>query len=308
MAFKLTLDRLKQSLSKTKANLVEKIVRTVGLHKQIDEQLLSELEEILINADVGVQTSRKIIEQLRDKAVTQKIQDPRTLVNLLKDEIAAALARLPANSSRAAETILEVILVIGVNGTGKTTSIGKLAHNYKQQGKKVLVAACDTFRAAAIEQLEIWVQRAEAELLKSQPQADPAAVAFDAVRAALARGFDILIIDTAGRLHTKVNLMEELKKIKRVVSKVNPAFPQETLLVLDSTTGQNALSQVRLFQEAVQPTGLILTKLDGTAKGGVVIAIADQLGTPVRYVGLGEDIDDLEEFDPVRFVEALFAC
>ena len=308
MVFKVSLSRLKASLSKTKANFFEKIAQSVALHKKLDQQLLSELEEILINADVGVGTTGKIIGRLRGRAAEEKTEESGQLLRILKEEITSILTSPRVVFPPDPETKLLVILIVGVNGTGKTTSIGKLAYKYKQEGGKVLIAACDTFRAAAIDQLAIWAKRGEAEFLKSQPQADPAAVAYDAVQAGLARGTDVVIIDTAGRLHTKINLMEELKKIKRVVAKADPAFPQEILLVLDSTTGQNALSQVKLFQEAVRPTGLILTKLDGTAKGGVVIAIADQFRVPVRYVGLGEKIDDLEEFDPSQFAEALFSC
>jgi fused signal recognition particle receptor len=304
--FKVSFDRLKHSLSKTKAGLVEKIVNLVGQHRQIDQELLTELEEILIQADVGVATSEKILTGLKAKVAKEKIQDSERVVKLLQEEMREIVAKGSQRFHSAQGNKLQVILIVGVNGTGKTTSIGKLAYQYKQAGKKVLIAAADTFRAAAIDQLAIWAKRAEAEFVRSQPEADPAAVAYDAVKSALARNLEVVIIDTAGRLHTKVNLMEELKKIKRVVAKVDPSFPQEILLVLDATTGQNALSQVKLFQEAVQPTGLILTKLDGTAKGGVIIAIADQLKVPVRYIGIGEGIEDWEEFQPQQFVEALF--
>ncbi len=306
MVFKISFDKLKQSLSKTKSVFVEKLSRAVGQHRQIDQELLSELEEILISADVGITTAEKILSGLKQRVSQDKIEDPQEVVRLLKEEIQEILERNTGFSPAESESKPQVILVIGVNGTGKTTSIGKLAYKYKSEGKKALIAASDTFRAAAIDQLSIWAKRAQAEFVKSQPEADPAAVAFDALQSALARGLDVVIIDTAGRLHTKVNLMEELKKIKRVISKTDPAFPQEVLLVLDATTGLNALSQVKIFQEAVQPTGLILTKLDGTAKGGVVIAIADQLGVPVRYLGVGEGIEDLEEFQAKDFVEALF--
>ena len=306
MIFKATLDRLRSGLSKTKTNLVDRIASAVGLHKNIDDDLLGELEEILIQADVGVATSQKLVEELKQKSSREKIETSDRVMEILKDEIKAILSQTRIDSSTAAG-FPRVIMVIGVNGTGKTTSIGKLAHKFKEKGKRVAIAACDTFRAAAIDQLEIWAHRAGADFIRSQPESDPAAVAFDAVQAGLARKTDVVIIDTAGRLHTKVNLMEELKKIRRVISKINPFFPQEILLVLDSTTGQNALSQVKLFQEAVGPTGLILTKLDGTAKGGVVIAIADQLKVPVRYIGVGEKIEDIEEFEPEEFVEALFS-
>lgn len=306
MVFKISFEKLRQSLSKTKAGLVEKIAKVVGQHKQFDQALLTELEEILIQADVGLATSEKILSGLKAKVAREKVEVSEEVVKLLQGEIREIFAKGPQTVGSAPENKLQVILMVGVNGTGKTTSIGKLAYQYKQAGKKVLIAACDTFRAAAIDQLAIWAKRAGAELVRSQPEADPAAVAFDAVKSALAHGLDVVIIDTAGRLHTKVNLMEELKKIKRVIAKVDSNFPQEILLVLDATTGQNALSQVRLFQEAVGPTGLIMTKLDGTAKGGIIIAIADQLKVPVRYVGVGESIEDLEEFQPQQFVEALF--
>lgn len=307
-ALKLSLAKLKQSLSKTKTNLVDRLVSAVGLHRKIDQELLAELEEILIKADVGVQTAEKIIKSLKEKAARLKVDQSEMVIELLKSEIAGILKGPVDVTSVADSDQLKVILVIGVNGTGKTTSIGKLAYKHAQVGKKVIIAAGDTFRAAAIDQLGIWAERAKATFIKSQPEADPAAVAYDAVQAGLSRGYDVVIIDTAGRLHTKVNLMEELKKVKRVVAKANPAFPQEILLVLDSSTGQNALSQVRLFQEAVKPTGIILTKLDGTAKGGIVLAIADQFGLPIRYLGVGEKIEDLEEFGPEEFAEALFSC
>ncbi|MCI0531260.1 MAG: signal recognition particle-docking protein FtsY, partial [candidate division Zixibacteria bacterium] len=233
-------------------------------------------------------------------------EDPSKIIQLLKEEISDILTSAGKTETGWGKG-LRVLLMVGVNGTGKTTSIGKLAVRFGKEGKKVLIAACDTFRAAAIEQLTIWSERAGAEIIKSQPKSDPAAVAYDAVQAGLARKADILIIDTAGRLQTNVNLMEELRKIKKVISKLNPAFPQETLLVLDATVGQNALSQVRLFKDSVNPTGIALTKLDGSAKGGIIIAIAQEFGLPVRYVGLGETAEDLEEFEPQEFVEALFA-
>lgn len=305
MAFKFSLERLKESLSKTKAGLVDKIARAVGLHPQIDQGLLSQLEEILIGADVGVVTTEKILKKLQVKAKESSGAD--NLIPFLKAEMFDILQQAGTHSASAENTKPEVLLIVGVNGTGKTTSIGKLAHLYSQEGKKVLIAAADTFRAAAIDQLSIWAERAGATLVKSLPEADPAAVAFDAVQAGSSRGFDIVIIDTAGRLQTKVNLMEELKKINRVIGKLNPAFPQETLLVLDATTGQNALSQVKLFSQAVKLSGIILTKLDGTAKGGIVLAIADEFKLPVRYLGVGEGILDLNEFEPQAFVEALFS-
>jgi fused signal recognition particle receptor len=306
VVFKASFSKLKNSLSATKASLVDKIASVVRGHSQIDDRLLEELEEVLINADLGVDTTQKLMQKVKATAARQKLKEPQSVIAVLREEIETILNRPKINSCPPAASGLRVILVVGINGTGKTTSIGKLAYKFRQEGKRVLVAACDTFRAAAVEQLEIWAHRAGADFLRSQPDSDPAAVAYDAVQAGLARRRQAVIIDTAGRLHTKVNLMEELSKIKRVVAKIDSHFPQEILLVLDSTVGQNALSQVRLFQQAVNPTGLVLTKLDGTAKGGVVIAIADQLGLPVRYLGIGEQLEDLEEFEPSRFSEALF--
>lgn len=299
--------KLKSGLAKTKANFLGKIASAVGIHKKIDDQLLTSLETILLEADVGVTGTEKILNGLKEKAKREKIEDSDKIVELLKEEIAKLVNSSGVVSTSAHSSKPWVIMVVGVNGNGKTTSIGKLAHYYKEQGKKVLLAACDTFRAAAIEQLEIWAKRAGAEIVKNQPNADPAAVAFDAIKSALSQNIDIVIVDTAGRLQTKVNLMEELKKIKKVIGKALPGAPHEILLVIDSTTGQNALSQVKLFSQAVEISGIILTKLDGTAKGGIIISIVSELKIPIKYVGVGEKIEDLEIFEPKEFVEALFS-
>ncbi len=303
MAF---FSKLKSGLAKTKVHFVDKIATAVGIYKKIDDELLSQLEKTLLEADVGVAASSKILAGLKERVKEEKIETSDKVIELLKTEI----SRLLDGSGLTPKTVLnsqvQVIMVVGVNGNGKTTSIGKLAHLYRQKGKKVLLAACDTFRAAAIEQLEIWAKRAQAEIVKNQPQADPASVAFDAIKSAVSQNMDVVIVDTAGRLQTKVNLMEELKKIKKVMGKALSGAPHEILLVIDSTTGQNALSQVKLFSEAVDISGIILTKLDGTAKGGIIIPIVSELKIPIKYVGLGEKIDDLELFEPKEFVEALF--
>ncbi|NIN01001.1 MAG: signal recognition particle-docking protein FtsY [candidate division Zixibacteria bacterium] len=302
---KLSFEKLKSGLSKTKGNLLGRISEAVGLHKKIDKQLLDDLDEILIKADVGPSTTAKIIEGLRSEALKNKIETSEKVTELLKDQVASILATRGVSGDNLSSP--HVIMMVGVNGTGKTTSIAKLAKDYKDQGKKVLVAACDTFRAAAGEQLSIWAERVGVEMVRSMPSQDPASVAFDAIKSAGARGLDVVIADTAGRLHTKVNLMEELKKIQRVMGKALPGAPHEVLLVIDATTGQNGLSQVRMFRDAVGVTGIFLTKLDGTAKGGIMIAIADQFQVPVKYIGLGEKPDDFQRFDPVWFAEALFA-
>lgn len=301
---KFSLEKLKSGLFKTKENLLGKISQAVGLHKKIDQQLLDELEEILIKADVGPATTAKIIEGLKKEASSNKIEDSKKVTELLKDQVASILNVGTATSNDLFSP--HVIMMVGVNGTGKTTSIAKLAKDFKDQGKKVLVAACDTFRAAAGEQLSIWAERVGVEMIRSMPNQDPASVAFDAIKSACARKFDVVIADTAGRLHTKINLMEELKKIKRVMGKTLEGAPHEVLLVIDATTGQNGLSQVKMFKDAVEVTGIFLTKLDGTAKGGIMIAITDEFKVPVKYVGLGEKPDDFQRFDPVWFAEALF--
>jgi fused signal recognition particle receptor len=266
--------------------------------------MLEELEELLITADIGVRTAMDLIAKISRKAAG--IEGVEGLKAVLRQEIMAIIDKMPVEGSRPAPSGPRVIMVVGVNGVGKTTTIGKLAARHAREGRKVLIAAADTFRAAAVEQLTIWAQRAGADIVKHQDQADPAAVAYDAVEAAMSRGADVVLIDTAGRLHTKVNLMEELKKIKRSVGKKIAGAPHETLLVLDATTGQNALSQAQLFDEAIELDALALTKLDGTAKGGIVVSICSTLNIPLRYVGVGEQIEDLQAFNARDFVEALF--
>lgn len=307
MSLKFSIEKLRQGLSKTKKSLLGKITEVVGLSKKIDQELLDKLEEVLLKGDVGVKATEKIIQDLKNGVKEEKIVEPQKIIDIMKEEILTILQNSQTSTKTlSSDTKPLIIMIVGVNGTGKTTSIAKLAKRYSDQGKKVMVAACDTFRAAALEQLSIWAQRAGVDIIKSQPNQDPASVAFDAVKSALAKKIDVVIVDTAGRLHTKYNLMEELKKIKRVMGKSLEVAPQEVFLVLDATTGQNSISQAKMFDEAVGLTGIVLAKLDGTAKGGIVIAIANELKIPVRYVGLGEKIDDLEEFDPKDFVEALF--
>jgi fused signal recognition particle receptor len=299
-------EKLRQSLSRTKDTLVGKITQVVKRRK-IDDDLLDELEAILIEADVGVKATMRLIEAVKEKARERRLTEGDDVIGLLKEEITAILARdgrLPASAEGSKPVIW---LIVGVNGVGKTTTIGKVATRFSTEGKKVMIAACDTFRAAAIEQVGIWAERSGVEMIRSQHGADPASVAFDAASAARARGVDILLVDTAGRLHTKANLMEELKKIRRVVEKAAPGAPVLSKLIIDGTTGQNALSQVKVFTDAVGCDGLIVTKLDGTAKGGVMIAVAEELGVPVDFIGLGEGIDDLQPFDPQRFADALFS-
>lgn len=303
----ISLGKLRSGLAKTRESLVQKIGGLVGLHKKIDQELLDELGEILLKADVGVAGTAEIIEGVENLSKQEKTVEPEIVISTLKQKIKAILqdSNLLAEPQEQS-TIPWVIMVVGVNGTGKTTSIAKLANMYQHEGKKVLLAACDTFRAAAVDQLELWSRRVKADMTASRPNQDPASVAFDALKAASSRKIDLVIADTAGRLHTKYNLMEELKKIKRVMGKSLPGAPHEVLLVIDATTGQNAISQAKIFKEAVGVTGIILAKLDGTAKGGIVIAIASELKIPVKYVGLGEKPEDLESFDPESFVEALF--
>ncbi len=303
MAF---FDKLKKSLSKTKDNIFGKISDVVKRRK-IDEDLLEEIEEILIGADVGVQASMKLIETLRKKAKEQKLTEGEDLINLLKEEIAHILSREDSKLFSDGDTKPVIWLIIGVNGVGKTTTIGKLATQLSSEGKKVMIAACDTFRAAAIDQIAIWAERSNVEIVKSEIGADPASVAFDAASSAKARGVDILLIDTAGRLHTKDHLMDELKKIRRVVEKAVPESTIYSKLIIDGSTGQNAIPQVKTFSEAVGCDGIIVTKLDGTAKGGVMIAVAEELGVPVDFIGIGEGIDDLQRFDSKQFSEALFS-
>ncbi len=298
------LGRIKQGLKKTRESVFSKISGALSSHKKIDDDFLEELEEILITGDVGVDTTMEIIERFRERARKERVETPEELNEILKDEIGKQLI-VPPQEPEVNKPF--VILVVGVNGTGKTTSIAKLAYHFQQQGKKVLLAAADTFRAAAIEQLEIWAQRLGCEIIKHQPNADPAAVVFDALTAAKSRGADYVIIDTAGRLHTKVNLMSELGKIYRVIEKQIPGAPHEVILVIDAGNGQNAVNQAREFVKAVRVNSIFLTKLDGTAKGGVILSIKRQLGIPVKYIGLGEKMTDIELFDPKEFVEGLFA-
>jgi fused signal recognition particle receptor len=293
--------RLRKRLFKSRKSLSTGFDSIFTGKTKIDDELLEELEELLITSDIGVQTTIELIERI-SKA---KVKDVSQLKSVLKKEILSIIESDPDVSEAAGDTP-HVVLVVGVNGVGKTTTIGKIAASAGASGKKVLIAAADTFRAAAVEQLEIWADRANAEFVKHKENADPAAVAFDAVAAASARGCDLVLIDTAGRLHTKVNLMEELKKIKRTVAKQLEGAPHETLLVLDATTGQNALSQAKLFNEAIGISGLVLTKLDGTAKGGIVIGICSSLKVPLQYIGIGEQIEDLRPFDAKQFIDALF--
>jgi fused signal recognition particle receptor len=297
------LQRLKDGLSRTRQVLTTDIDKLFVGKRQIDDELLEELEEILISADIGVKTATELIRNISLKLSSEKL-DSDGFKKALKREILELLNITVAVPDTVSRPL--VIMVVGVNGVGKTTTIGKLAARFAHDGKKVLIAAADTFRAAAVEQLTIWAQRSGAEIVRHKPNADPAAVAFDGVEAAIARDIDVVIVDTAGRLHTRVNLMEELKKIRRSISKKISDAPHETLLILDATTGQNAISQARLFHEAIGVTALALTKLDGTAKGGIVISICHDLNLPLKYIGIGESIDDLQLFNSEEFVNALF--
>jgi len=299
------LDRLKAGIQKTRSGLMEKLEDAVSGRKEIDADVLEEVEYALITADIGANTTAEILERIRQRVERHQLADAAEIKTLIREhllEILEATERpLPQVTQPPA-----VIFVVGVNGAGKTTSIGKLTRRLQSEGRSVLLCAADTFRAAAIEQLEVWAQRTGAELIKQQTGADPSAVAFDAVQAARARKVDYVIIDTAGRLHTKTNLMAELEKMRRTVSRVIPDAPHEVLLVIEATTGQNGLEQARKFTETSAVTGIILTKLDGTAKGGVVVAISRELNLPIRYVGVGEQLDDLLPFDPAQFVASLF--
>jgi fused signal recognition particle receptor len=302
--------RLKRGLAKTREILTTDIEDLFQGGQGVTDEMLEELEELLITADLGVQTSLDLVAKITKKA--HKIDGPKALKNTIRDELVQLLEQAPETAPPEAAVVPpdtaapRVVMVVGVNGVGKTTTIGKIAAKATRGGDKVIIAAADTFRAAAAEQLTIWAERAGAQIVRHKENADPAAVAFDAVEAATARKADLLLIDTAGRLHTKVNLMEELKKIHRTVAKRMPGAPHEVLLVLDATTGQNALSQAKLFNEAMGVTGLALTKLDGTAKGGIVVSICSELQLPLQYVGVGEGLDDLQLFDPQAFVKALF--
>jgi fused signal recognition particle receptor len=305
-----SLSKLKSGLAKTRDSIVSKVQHLAATKSTIDDDLLRTLEDILIAGDVGVQTAGVILSRLKRRVKDNKYESTSQLVSLLKEEIEtvlhvedrkeSSLKILPSSAKPF------VVMVVGVNGAGKTTTVGKMAYQYRQAGHKVLIGAADTFRAAANEQLEIWAQRAGVDIVQQSHGADPASVAFDAINSALAKQADVVIIDTAGRLHTKTNLMEELKKIKRVMAKLLPGAPHEVLLVLDATTGQNGLQQVRHFTEAVEVTGIVLTKLDGTAKGGIVLAVSNEMNMPVKFIGVGEKIDDLQIFNCRTFVDALF--
>jgi fused signal recognition particle receptor len=301
------IERMKEAVSRTRENLAERIEDVVSIGKEIDRSTLDDLEATLIGADLGTTTTHEVLEKLRDKADRKQIKDVNELKRLLKEELLAILTSTSSRPVTKVDGTPEVIIVVGVNGTGKTTTIGKLAQVFRAQGKTVLLCAADTFRAAAIEQLEIWGQRTGTEVIKTKAGGDPSAVLFDALQSATARKTDYVIVDTAGRLHTKQNLMLELEKMKRTAQRIVPGAPHETLLVMDATTGQNGLQQARQFTQSSGVTGIVLTKLDGTAKGGVVVAISRELGLPVRYVGVGEKAGDLLPFDPKEFVESLFS-
>ncbi|MDX9971731.1 MAG: signal recognition particle-docking protein FtsY [FCB group bacterium] len=299
--------RLRERLGKTRTSLVDNVRRVFSGRLKIDEDVFAELEEVLIGADVGVETTMDIVEKMRAVARERRLEKPEELMEVLKAELTEALMPGDHELRWQGGDGPCVTLIVGVNGSGKTTTVGKLAAHLKAQGKSVIMGAADTFRAAAVEQLTIWSERAGVPIIKHKEGADPAAVAFDTVDAAVSRQTDVVLIDTAGRLHTKVNLMEELKKIQRVIAKRIPDAPHEVLLVLDSTTGQNALQQARQFTEALKVTGIIMTKLDGTAKGGIVVAIQRELGIPIKLIGVGESVDDLQPFDARQFIDALFS-
>jgi len=299
-------DKMKQAVTRTRENLTERIEEVVAFNKEIDRNTLDDLEATLLSADLGVTTTTEVLEKMRDKVDRKQINNVDELKRVLKDELLAILSSATDKAVKAVDGP-EVILVVGVNGTGKTTTIGKLAHTLRAQGKTVLLVAADTFRAAAIEQLEVWGSRTGTEVIKTKPGGDPSAVLFDALTAAKTRNTDYVIVDTAGRLHTKTNLMNELEKMHRTANRIIPGAPHETLLVMDGTTGQNGLQQARLFTQSAGVTGIVLTKLDGTAKGGVVVAISRELGLPVRYVGVGEKQGDLIPFNATDFVNSLFA-
>ncbi len=296
-------DKLKHGLSKTKTSINEKINNVFSTFRKVDEDLLEELEEALIMSDVGMETSEKIISELRDKIKKEKIEDAEDVKEALKNIIKEILDSV--DSSLNLETTPSIILVVGVNGVGKTTSIGKIANRLKKDGKKVVIAAADTFRAAAVEQLEIWANRVGCDIVKRHEGSDPASVVYDAIKVTKEKNADVLICDTAGRLHNKKYLMDELIKIKKIVDRELPDASKEVLMVLDATTGQNAILQVKAFKETVDINGLILTKLDGTAKGGAVIGIVSENEMPIKFIGVGEQIDDMEKFDSTDFVNAL---
>jgi fused signal recognition particle receptor len=302
-------EKFKRGLEKTRNSFSEKVNDLIARYRKVDEEFFEELEEILISADVGVATVMELIDELKMEVKRRNIQDPQQMYSVISEK----LVDIYHGGEEQPTTLniqpngLTVILFVGVNGVGKTTTIGKLAYKLKNEGKTVMLAAGDTFRAGAIEQLEVWGERVGVEVIKQSAGSDPAAVMYDAIRAAKARNIDVLLCDTAGRLQNKVNLMKELEKVKRVIEREIPGAPHEVLLVLDATTGQNAMSQAKTFKEATDVTGIVLTKLDGTAKGGIVLAIRNELNIPVKLVGLGEKMDDLEEFNPEQYVYGLFA-
>ncbi|RAK23341.1 fused signal recognition particle receptor [Anoxybacillus vitaminiphilus] len=302
-------EKFKQGLAKTRSSFAERVNDLIARYRKVDEEFFEELEEILIAADVGVTTVMELIDELKMEVKRRNIQDTKEMQEVISEKL-VEIYRGDDNEPTVLnmqENGLTVILFVGVNGVGKTTTIGKLAHKLKSEGKSVLLAAGDTFRAGAIEQLEVWGERVGVEVIKQSAGSDPAAVMYDAIQAAKARNVDVLLCDTAGRLQNKVNLMKELEKVKRVIEREIPGAPHEVLLVLDATTGQNAMSQAKTFKEATNVTGIVLTKLDGTAKGGIVLAIRNELNIPVKFVGLGEKVDDLQEFDPEQYVYGLFA-
>lgn len=299
------LDRLKAGIQKTRSGLVERLDDVLSGKKEIDADLLEELEYTLITADLGVRTVQDTLEKIRQRVDRRSVADAVEIRSLIREQMIKTL-RASEIPIRTVATPPAVVMLVGINGAGKTTTIGKLAHRFLGEGRKVLLCAADTFRAAAIEQLEVWAQRAGVDMIRQKTGADPSAVVFDALQAAKARGADYVLVDTAGRLHTKENLMAELEKMRRTCQRVVPGSPHEVWLIMDATTGQNGLEQARKFTETAGVTGIVLTKLDGTAKGGIVVAIARELDLPIRYVGVGEKIDDLLPFEPERFVESLF--
>ncbi len=308
----LGFNKLKQGLEKTRNSFVNKLQGIIGVGRKIDNELLQDIEDMLITSDIGVTTSEEIINKLKEKVKQEGFEESQEIFEILKSIIQEILIQSPSAKNDASYSIDEnnkphTILVVGVNGVGKTTTIGKLAYNYKNAGKEVLIGAADTFRAAANEQLEIWADRADVPIIQQKPGSDPAAVAFDTLNSAIAKNKDVVIIDTAGRLHNKGNLMAELSKISRVMKKLKDSAPDDVYLVLDATTGQNAMQQAKEFMKVADITGIVLTKLDGTAKGGIVIAIANEMKIPVRYIGVGEKIDNLQVFEPTKYVDALFS-
>lgn len=302
-------EKFKQGLAKTRNSFSEKVNDLIARYREVDEDFFEELEDLMIQADIGVETVMELIDKLKFEVKRRNIKDSKEVQSVISEKLVEIYQSGEEQTSEInmQDDGLTVILFVGVNGVGKTTTIGKLAHKYKSEGKKVMMAAGDTFRAGAIEQLEVWGERVGVEVIKQGAGSDPAAVMFDAVQAAKSRKADILLCDTAGRLQNKVNLMKELEKVKKVIEREIPGAPHEVLLVLDATTGQNALMQTKQFKEATDVSGIVLTKLDGTAKGGIVIAIRHELGIPVKFVGLGEQMDDLQQFDPEQFVYGLFA-